>query len=353
MTAGDAAPLTPLSPQAVVDAAARVRTLLFEVKKVIVGQDLMLERLLVALIARGHVLIEGVPGLAKTLAIRTTADAIGASFQRVQFTPDLVPADLIGTRVYNQRTGGFEVEKGPIFANLVLADEINRAPAKIQSALLEAMQERQATIGAESFKLPDPFLVLATQNPIESEGTYFLPEAQVDRFMFKVVIGYPSFHEEMTVVERVSQRFAPVTPQLSADELRALQRMADLVYVHPAVMEYAVKLARASREPQEAGLGEFKGAVAYGASPRASVNLILGAKALAVVRGREFALPEDVRDLAPEVLRHRVALSYEGLAEEVSVEALIARLLAVVPLPRVHLGDPHGASPPQAREDRA
>ena len=349
--AAEPSPLTPLSPQAVADAAARVRTLLFEVKKVIVGQDLMLERLLVALIARGHVLIEGVPGLAKTLAIRTVADAIGASFRRVQFTPDLVPADLIGTRMYNQKTGGFEVEKGPIFANLLLADEINRAPAKIQSALLEAMQERQATIGSESFKMPDPFLVLATQNPIESEGTYFLPEAQVDRFMFKVMVGYPSFHEEMTVVERVSRSFEAVTPQVSADELRALQHMADLVYVHPAVMEYAVTLARATRDPAAAGLADLAGAVAYGASPRASVNLILGAKALAIVRGREFALPEDVRDLAPEVLRHRVALSYEGLAEEVAVEGLVARLIAAVPLPRVHLGDPHAAPPVGARGD--
>lgn len=338
--------LTPLSPQAVTDAAARLRTLLFEVKKVIVGQDLMLERLLVALLARGHVLIEGVPGLAKTLAIRTVADAIGASFRRIQFTPDLVPADLIGTRIYNQKNGHFEVELGPIFANLILADEINRAPAKIQSALLEAMQERQATIGLETFRLPDPFLVLATQNPIESEGTYFLPEAQVDRFMFKIVIGYPGVHEELTVVERVSQKFAPVNVQLTVDELRELQRMADLVYVHPSVMEYAVTLARATRNPSEVKLPELSRAITYGASPRASVNLILGAKALAIVRGREFALPEDVRDLAPEVLRHRIMLSYEGLAEEVKLEDLVSRIVAAVPLPRVHLGDPHGTPPP-------
>ena len=335
---------TTLTPQAVTAASARLRTLLFEVKKVIVGQDLMLERLLVALLARGHVLIEGVPGLAKTLAIRTTADAIGATFRRIQFTPDLVPADLIGTRIYNQKEGGFEVEFGPVFANLILADEINRAPAKIQSALLEAMQERQVTIGTQTFRLPDPFLVLATQNPIESEGTYFLPEAQVDRFMFKVVIGYPGLHEEIVVVERVSQRFEPVGVQLTEDELRALQHMADEVYVHPATTEYAVKLARATRAPAEVGLPELARAVAYGASPRASVNLILGAKALAIVRGREYALPEDVRDLAPEVLRHRVMLSYEGLAEEVGVEGLVSRIIAAVPLPRVHLGDPHGAS---------
>ncbi|MFC4455751.1 MoxR family ATPase [Deinococcus sonorensis] len=335
--------LTPLSPQAVTQAAARLRTLLFEVKRVIVGQDLMLERLLVALIARGHVLIEGVPGLAKTLAIRTTADAIGATFRRVQFTPDLVPADLIGTRIYNQRDGRFEVELGPVFANLILADEINRAPAKIQSALLEAMQERQVTIGLETFRLPDPFLVLATQNPIESEGTYFLPEAQVDRFMFKVMIGYPGFHEEMTVVERVSQRFPAIQEQLTVDELRELQGMADQVYVHPAVTEYAVTLARATRDPGEVRLPELKRAITYGASPRASVNLILGAKALAIVRGREYALPEDVRDLAPEVLRHRIMLSYEGLAEDVRLEEVVQRIVAAVPLPRVHLGDPHQA----------
>ncbi|AFZ69175.1 AAA family ATPase [Deinococcus peraridilitoris] len=336
--------LTPLSPQAVTDASARLRTLLFEVKKVIVGQDLMLERLLVALLSRGHVLVEGVPGLAKTLAIKSTADAIGASFRRIQFTPDLVPADLIGTRIYNQKNGNFEVELGPVFAHLILADEINRAPAKIQSALLEAMQERQATIGLESYALPEPFLVLATQNPIESEGTYFLPEAQVDRFMFKVVVGYPGFHEEMTVVERVSQKFERIQVQLSLDELRELQAMADVVYVHPSVIEYAVKLARATRDPGEVGLGELKRAITYGASPRASVNLILGAKALAIVRGREYALPEDVRDLAPEVLRHRIMLSYEGLAEEVQLEDLIGRIIGAVPLPRMHLGDPHGSA---------
>jgi MoxR-like ATPase len=238
-----------VEPNAVVEAAAKLRTLLFEVKRVIVGQDLMLERMLVALLSRGHILIEGVPGLAKTLAIKTTADAIGGTFRRIQFTPDLVPADLIGTRIYNQKESKFEVELGPIMANLVLADEINRAPAKIQSALLEAMQERQVTIGQQTFKLPDPFLVLATQNPIESEGTYFLPEAQVDRFMFKVIIGYPGFHEEMTVVDRVSTKFDAINKVLSSDELRTLQEMADRIYVHPNVTEYAVRLVRATRDP--------------------------------------------------------------------------------------------------------
>ncbi|PNY79436.1 AAA family ATPase [Deinococcus koreensis] len=338
-------PLTPLPAGAVTQAASQLRTLLFEVKKVIVGQDLLLERLLVALLARGHVLVEGVPGLAKTLAIQTTAQAIGARFRRIQFTPDLVPADLIGTRIYNQKTATFEVELGPVFANLILADEINRAPAKIQSALLEAMQERQVTIGTQTFALPDPFLVLATQNPIESEGTYFLPEAQVDRFMFKVVVSYPGFHEEMTIVERVSQALPAVTEQLSGDGLRALQGLADQVYVHPSVTEYAVTLARATRTPGDVGLPDLQRSVAYGASPRASVNLIMGAKALAIVRGREYALPEDVRDLAPEVLRHRIIASYEGLAEELKVEEMVSRIIAAVPLPRVHLGDPHGSPP--------
>jgi MoxR-like ATPase len=334
-------PSANLEPGAVIEAASKLRTLLFEVKRVIVGQDLMLERMLVALIARGHILIEGVPGLAKTLAIKTMGDAIGASFKRVQFTPDLVPADLIGTRIYNQRDASFDVELGPIFANLVLADEINRAPAKIQSALLEAMAERQVTIGRETHKLPDPFLVLATQNPIENEGTYFLPEAQVDRFMFKVVIGYPGMHEEMTVVDRVSQKFEKVTPVIHEEELRHFQEMADKVYVHPAVTEYAVTLARATREPALIKAPDLKKYISYGASPRASINLILGAKALAIVRGREYALPEDVRDLAPEVLRHRIMLSYEALADEVKLEDIVAKFVAGVPIPKVHIGDPH------------
>jgi len=334
-------PKPTLEPQALVDAAARLRTLLLEVKKVIVGQDLMLERMMVALLARGHILIEGVPGLAKTLAIKTMAEAIGATFKRIQFTPDLVPADLIGTRIYNPRDAAFNVELGPIFANLILADEINRAPAKIQSALLEAMQERQVTIGHETFKLPNPFLVLATQNPIESEGTYFLPEAQVDRFMFKVLVDYPAFYEEMTVVDRVSTQFEPVGVVLSADELRTLQIMADQVHVHQAVTEYAVRLARATRDPGEAKLPDLKKYISFGGSPRASVNLILGAKALAVVRGREYVLPEDVRDLAPEVLRHRIIPSYEALADNVKLEDMVAKIIMGVHMPKVHLGDPH------------
>lgn len=335
---------TPLSPQEVIEASAKIRTLLFEVKRVIVGQDVMLERLLVALIARGHILIEGVPGLAKTLAIKSTADAIGASFKRIQFTPDLVPADLIGTRIYNQKEAKFETELGPIVANLILADEINRAPAKIQSALLEAMQERQVTIGQQTFPLPNPFLVLATQNPIESEGTYFLPEAQVDRFMFKVVISYPGFHEEMTVVDRVSTKFDKLDVKLTLEELINLQRMADQVYVHPSVTEYAVRLARATRDPSEAKLPELKKFVSIGASPRASVNLILGAKALAIMRGREYALPEDVRDLSFDVLRHRMIPSYDALADGISIEGMISQIVQNISLPRVHIGDPYKAA---------
>ncbi|HEX4841982.1 MAG TPA: AAA family ATPase [bacterium] len=322
-------------------ASATLRKGLVEVKKVIVGQDLMLERILVALLARGHILIEGVPGLAKTLAIKTTARVINGQFKRIQFTPDLVPADLIGTRIYNQHTGAFDTELGPVFANLVLADEINRAPAKVQSALLEAMQEQQVTIGKHTFPLPNPFLVLATQNPIESEGTYPLPEAQVDRFMLKVVITYPNQHEEITVVERMTVERPDPSPVIEANELLELQRVADAVYVHPKLFEYAVALATATRRPQEFGLSDVGPFIAYGSSPRASLNLILGAKALALLRGREYALPEDIRDLAPEVMRHRFVLSYEALAENISSDHIVARVLATVPAPRIPVGDPH------------
>ncbi len=323
-------------------AASTMRKVLYEIKKVIVGQDLMLERILVALLSRGHILIEGVPGLAKTLAIKTTAQVLDCQFKRIQFTPDLVPADLIGTRIYNQQTGTFEVELGPVFANLVLADEINRAPAKVQSALLEAMQERQVTIGRQTFALPDPFLVLATQNPIESEGTYPLPEAQVDRFMFKVVISYPSFHEEMTVIDRMTEQVPAVDRVISVSDLLELQRIAEAVYVDPKLHEYAVSLVSATRRPQEYGLSDLAKYIAYGSSPRGSLNLIIGAKALALLRGREYVMPEDVRDLAPEVLRHRFVLSYEALAQDVTPDHLVERVLEAVPTPRVHIGDPYG-----------
>ncbi|MDQ7859106.1 MAG: AAA family ATPase [Armatimonadota bacterium] len=318
-----------------------MRKVLYEVKRVIVGQDLMLERVLVALLSRGHVLIEGVPGLAKTLAIKSTARAIDCDFKRIQFTPDLVPADLVGTRIFNQRTNAFDIELGPVFANFVLADEINRAPAKVQSALLEAMQERQVTIGKQTFHLPQPFLVMATQNPIESEGTYPLPEAQVDRFMFKVVIGYPSYHEEVTVVERMSATPPEVQPVISSTELNDLQVVTDAVYVDPKIREYAVQLAAATRSPREVGLDRLQRYIAYGASPRASLNMVIGARALALLRGRDHVLPDDIRDLAPEVLRHRLVLSYEALADEVGPDAIIEQTINAVPAPRVALGDPY------------
>ena len=325
-------------------ASTTMRKVLVEIKKVIVGQDLMLERILVALLARGHVLIEGVPGLAKTLAIKTTARVIDCEFKRIQFTPDLVPADLIGTRIYNQHTGTFDTELGPVLANLVLADEINRAPAKVQSALLEAMQERQVTIGKQTFPLPNPFLVLATQNPIESEGTYPLPEAQVDRFMFKVVITYPSVLEEVTVVERMAVQHPEVQPVIAAADLLDMQRIADALYVHPKLMEYAVTLANATRRPKDFGLGELAPYVSYGSSPRASLNMIIAAKALGLLRGREYVLPEDVRDIAPEVMRHRLVLSYEALAQNITGDHIVSRVLEQVPVPRVHIGDPYEAT---------
>jgi MoxR-like ATPase len=308
---------------------------LYQVKKTIVGQDHLLERMLVALLARGHVLVEGVPGLAKTMTIKTLAQAINGQFQRVQFTPDLVPADVIGTRIYNQREGEFQVSLGPVFTNLLLADEINRAPAKVQSALLEVMQERQVTIGRETFPAPDPFLVLATQNPIESEGTYPLPEAQVDRFMFKVLVGYPSPAEEFVVVERMTGRAETPTHVIDIEELKDYQRRADEVYVDPGVIEYAVRLATATREPGAVGLPDLARYLSFGASPRASINLILGAKALAFVRGRDYALPIDVRDLALDVLRHRLVLSYEALADAVSPDQLLYPILAAVAMPDI------------------
>ncbi len=322
-------------------ASATMRKVLYEVKRVIVGQDLMLERLLVALLARGHVLIEGVPGLAKTLAIKSTARAIDCDFKRIQFTPDLVPADLVGTRIFNQRTNAFDIELGPVFANFVLADEINRAPAKVQSALLEAMQERQVTIGKQTFHLPEPFLVMATQNPIESEGTYPLPEAQVDRFMFKVVIGYPSFHEEVTVVERMSGRQPEVGAVVTASELKDLQAVTDAVYVDPKIHEYAVSLATATRTPREVGLDRLQRYIAFGASPRASLNMVIGSRALALLRGRDYVMPEDIRDLAPEVLRHRLVLSYEALADNVTPDTIVTQTVNAVEVPRVALGDPY------------
>ena len=310
---------------------------LYEVKKVIVGQDHLLERLVVALLARGHILVEGVPGLAKTMAIKTLAEAIGGEFKRIQFTPDLVPADLIGTRIYNQKSGEFNTSLGPVFTNLLLADEINRAPAKVQSALLEVMQEHQVTIGRETFKVPDPFLVLATQNPIETEGTYALPEAQVDRFMLKVLVGYPGKTEEFVIVERMTGVLQAVQKVLTTRQLVALQAEADKVYVDPALIEYAVRMVTATRKPKEVGLPELERYVMFGASPRASINLILTARALAYVRGRDYALPQDVLDMALDVMRHRLVLTYEALSDNLTGDDLVKKILDRIPLPVVPL----------------
>jgi MoxR-like ATPase len=319
------------------ETATQMERVLYEVKKVIVGQDHLLERLVVALLARGHILVEGVPGLAKTMAIKTLAEAIGGEFKRIQFTPDLVPADLVGTRIYNQKTGEFNTSFGPVFTNLLLADEINRAPAKVQSALLEVMQERQVTIGRETFSVPSPFLVLATQNPIETEGTYPLPEAQVDRFMLKVLVGYPTSTEEFVIVERMTGMLQKVQKVLTTQQLIGLQQEADQVYVDPALIEYAVRMVTATRQPKEVGLKELEPYITFGASPRASINLILAARALAFVRGRAYVLPQDVLDMALDVMRHRLVLSYEALSDNVPSEDLLKQILGRIPVPEVPL----------------
>jgi MoxR-like ATPase len=307
--------------------------LLFEIKKVIVGQDHLIERLMVGLLARGHLLVEGVPGLAKTLSVKTIAQAITGDFKRIQFTPDLVPADLVGTRIYNQRAGDFQTSLGPVFTNLLLADEINRAPAKVQSALLEVMQEHQVTIGRETHKVPEPFLVMATQNPIETEGTYALPEAQVDRFMLKVLVGYPSEMDEFVVVERVTGRMSPVVPVMTTERLIQLQREVDDVFVDPTLMEYVVRLASATRNPVEYGIGDVAKYITYGASPRASINLVLAGRALAYLRGRRYVTGQDIQDLTLDVLRHRIVLSFEALSEDVTADDVVKRVLARIPVP--------------------
>lgn len=311
--------------------------LLYEVKKVIVGQDHLLERLIVALLARGHILVEGVPGLAKTMAIKTLAEAIGGDFKRIQFTPDLVPADLVGTRIYNQKSGEFNTSFGPVFTNLLLADEVNRAPAKVQSALLEVMQERQVTIGRDSHAVPNPFLVLATQNPIETEGTYPLPEAQVDRFMLKVIVGYPTPTEEFVIVERMTGALQAVHKVLTTQQLLGLQEEAAQVYTDPALIEFAIKLVTATRKPREVGLKEIEPYITFGASPRASINLILAARSLAFVRGRGYTLPQDVLDMALDVMRHRLVLSYEALSDNVNGDDLLKKILNRIPVPEVPL----------------
>jgi MoxR-like ATPase len=314
-----------------------IERVLYEVKRVIVGQDQLLERLIVALLARGHILVEGVPGLAKTMAIKTLAEAVGGEFKRIQFTPDLVPADLIGTRIYNQRTGEFNTSRGPVFTNLLLADEINRAPAKAQSALLEVMQERQVTIGLETFPVPNPFLVMATQNPIETEGTYALPEAQVDRFMMKVLVGYPTPTEEFVIVERMTGFLQAVQEVLTIQQLVALQQQVYNAYADPKLIEYAIQVVNATRQPNDVGLPDLARYITFGASPRASINLILAARALAFVRGRSYVLPQDVLDLVYDVLRHRLSLSYEALSDNVTADDLIKQILDRIPLPVVPL----------------
>ncbi len=308
--------------------------LLYEVKKVVVGQDHFLERVLVAILAQGHLLVEGVPGLAKTLTVKTLARTIRGGYKRIQFTPDLVPSDLVGTRVYNQKTGEFSTSLGPVFCNLLLADEINRAPAKVQSALLEVMQEYQVTIAGETHMVPQPFLVMATQNPIETEGTYPLPEAQVDRFMMKVLVGYPSEEEEFVIVDRVTAAARTVVAEVaSPEQLGALQRECRSGYVEPSLMQYAVRLAGATRDPAKHGLPDLARFISFGVSPRAPIHLIEGARALAFLRGRSYVLPEDVTDLVPDVFRHRLVLTYEALAEAMTADMLIAKVMRQIAAP--------------------
>jgi MoxR-like ATPase len=319
------------------ETGALMERVLYEVKRVVVGQDRFLERVLVAMLAQGHLLVEGVPGLAKTLTVKTLAQTLRGQFKRIQFTPDLVPADLVGTRIYNQKTGDFSTTLGPVFTNLLLADEINRAPAKVQSALLEVMQERQVTIAGETHKVPEPFLVMATQNPIETEGTYPLPEAQVDRFMMKVLVGYPSEEEEFVIVDRVTGPKIDVVPVCDTAQLQLLQKECRKVYVDPSLTQYAVKLVSATREPSKVGLGELAKYITFGASPRATINLIEGGRALAFLRGRTYVLPEDVLDIAPDVLRHRLSLSYEALSDGLSADALVGKIMQKVPAPDMPL----------------
>jgi MoxR-like ATPase len=319
------------------DARATAEAIMFEIRRVIVGQDEMLERVLVGLLSGGHILLEGVPGLAKTLTIKTLAEVLGGTFKRIQFTPDLMPSDLVGTRIYRPDQGGFEVEPGPVFANFLLADEINRAPAKVQSALLEVMQEHQVTIGHETFKVPSPFLVLATENPIEADGTYPLPEAQVDRFMLKILLDYPNPSDEAQIVARSLVSAAAPREILDADGLIRLQRTVDQVYVDPRLISYAVALVEATRKLTYWGAPELESYVSYGASPRGSINLIHGARAMALLHGRRYVLASDIVALAPDVLRHRLVMSYAALAEGITPDAIVRRVLDLVPAPRLEM----------------
>jgi MoxR-like ATPase len=315
------------------EARAALQEALHEMKRVIVGQDAMLERLLISLLAGGHALLEGVPGLAKTLTVKTLAAVLGGSYNRIQFTPDLVPADLVGTRVYRPDTGGFETQLGPVFCNFLLADEINRAPAKVQSALLEVMQEQQVTIGGSTYRVPEPFIVMATQNPIESEGTYPLPEAQVDRFLMKILVDYPDVGEEAAVVGRSLGEPAAVRERLSLEDLRRYATASRSVLVDRAVIGYAVALVDATRHPAKHGLAEVAAMIDFGASPRGPIGLVQAARVLALLRGRGHVVADDVRDLAPDVLRHRIVLSYDALSDGVTADELLERVLAAVPEP--------------------
>jgi MoxR-like ATPase len=307
--------------------------MLYEVKRVVVGQDRFLERVFIAMLAQGHLLVEGVPGLAKTLTVKTLARTMRGSFRRIQFTPDLVPADLVGTRIYNQKTGDFGTSLGPVFANLLLADEINRAPAKVQSALLEVMQERQVTIAGDTHHVPEPFVVMATQNPIETEGTYPLPEAQVDRFMMKVLVDYPTEEEEFVIAQRVTGPATSVQAVADTHALQHLQKECRAVYVDPSLIQYAVKLVSATRQPERYELADLAKYLTFGASPRATIGLVEGARALALLRGRRYALPEDMTDLVPDVLRHRLVLSYEALADNVTADQIVQRVMQKVGVP--------------------
>jgi len=320
------------------EVGSKLEQALFEVRRVIAGQEAMLERVLVSPLARGHVLIEGVPGLAKTLTIKTTAAVLGGTFQRVQFTPDLVPSDLVGTRVYRPDRAEFDTELGPVFCNFLLADEINRAPAKVQSALLEVMQEQQVTIGHTTHPVPRPFLVLATQNPIESEGTYPLPEAQVDRFMLKVLVDYPAHDEELTVVARSLEEAPQLEQVLSLTELQDLQRRATEIYVDPALISWTVDVATATRKPRDHGLEDVADYIAYGASTRGPISLVAAGRALALIRGRDYVVPADLEALVRDAFRHRLVLSYRALAEEVAPDVMLDAVLATMPTPQIDLG---------------
>jgi MoxR-like ATPase len=326
----------PVSVETANDARTTLEGALFELKRVIVGQERLLERVLVALLADGHLLIEGVPGLAKTRTVATLAQILGGTFHRIQFTPDLVPSDLVGTRIWRP-DGTFDTELGPVFCNFLLADEINRAPAKVQAALLEVMQEHQVTIGHTTYPVPTPFLVLATQNPIESEGTYQLPEAQLDRFMLNTLVTYPDFGEELTIVHRSLDPAPPIRRVLGIDQLRTYQTATSHIYVDRLVAEYAVALTMATRHPVTYGLDQLTSHIAYGASPRGSINLIHAARALALLRGRTYALPHDVADLAPDILRHRLVLTYQALAEQTTPDDIVTAILSAIPTPRIDL----------------